>query len=69
MGTYSVDFGSGMDGSMSLDYANSDLAGTGISVSYNYYPKLDGTTNNEKGASGDAGGANSSMSQSMLVFR
>ncbi len=59
-GTYSVDFGSGMDGSMSLGYSNGDLAGTGISVSYNYYPKLDGTTNNEKGASGDAGGANSS---------
>lgn len=59
-GTYSVDFGSGMDGSMSLGYSNGDLAGTGISVSYNYYPKLDGTTNNEKGFSGDAGGANTS---------
>ena len=32
-GTYSTDFGSGMDGSMSLKYGNSDLMGTGISVS------------------------------------
>ncbi len=52
-GTYSVDFGSGMDGSMSLKYGNSDLMGTGISVSYSYYPKLDGKTNNEKAASAD----------------
>ena len=50
-GTYSVDVGSGMDGSMSLSYANGDLLGTGISVAYNYYPRLDGKTNNEKGAS------------------
>jgi len=53
-GTYSTDFGSGMDGSMSLSYGNGDIMGTGISVAYNYYPKLDGTTNNEKGASGTA---------------
>ena len=33
---------------------NSDIAGTGISVAYNYYPKLDGTTNNEKSASAAA---------------
>ena len=52
-GNYAAaDFGSGMDGSMSLSYANGDLGGTGISVAYNYYPKLDGTTNNEKGNSG-----------------
>jgi len=52
-GNYAAaDFGSGMDGSMSLSFANGDLGGTGISVAYNYYPKLDGTTNNEKGASG-----------------
>ena len=50
-GTYSTDFGSGMDGSMSLKYSNGDLVGTGISVSYSYYPKLDGKTNNEKSAS------------------
>ena len=50
-GTYSTDFGSGMDGSMSLKYSNGDLLGTGVSVSYSYYPKLDGTTNNEKSAS------------------
>ena len=59
-GTYSVDFGSGMDGSMSLTYGNSDLAGTGISVAYSYYPKLDATTNNEKAASADANSASSS---------
>ena len=59
-GTYSVDVGSGMDGSMSVSYANGDLFGTGISVAYNYYPKLDGTTNNEKGASEDANSAQSS---------
>jgi len=50
-GTYSTDFGSGMDGSMSLTYANGDVMGTGISIAYSYYPKLDGTTNNEKGSS------------------
>ena len=53
-GTYSTDFGSGMDGSMSLKYSNGDVMGTGISVSYSYYPKLDGTTNNEKVASAAA---------------
>ena len=47
-GTYSTDFGSGMDGSMSLKYSNGDVMGTGISLSYSYYPRLDGTTNNEK---------------------
>ena len=59
-GTYSVDVGSGMDGSMSLSYGNGDLLGTGISVAYNYYPRLDGTTNNEKGASAGANSATSS---------
>tara|TARA_B100001248_G_scaffold13940_1_gene9130 strand:- start:34 stop:1071 length:1038 start_codon:yes stop_codon:yes gene_type:complete len=59
-GTYSVDFGSGMDGSMSLTYGNSDLAGTGISVAYSYYPKLDGSTNNEKAASANNNAASSS---------
>ena len=65
-GTYSTDFGSGMDGSMSLKYGNSDLMGTGISVSYSYYPKLDGTTNNEKAASAAANSAKKSA-QSMNV--
>ena len=37
---------------MSLSYSNGDLLGTGISVAYNYYPQLDGITNNEKVASG-----------------
>jgi len=51
-GNYTTaDVGSGMDGSMSLSYGNSDIAGTGISVAYNYYPRLDGKTNNEKGVS------------------
>ena len=59
-GTYSVDFGSSMDGSMSLTYGNSDIAGTGISVAYSYYPKLDATTNKEKSASADANNAKSS---------
>ena len=53
-GSYSTDFGSGMDGSMSIAYSNSDILGTGISVKYSYYPRLDGTTNNEKAASGDS---------------
>jgi len=52
-GTYAADFGSGMDGSMSLSYGNSDILGTGISVAANYYPKLDGTTNNEKASTAD----------------
>jgi len=59
-GTYSTDFGSGMDGSMSLKYSNGDIMGTGISVAYSYYPRLDGTTNNEKAASGAAGAAKKS---------
>mgnify|MGYP006146098571 FL=1 len=53
-GTYAADFGSGMEGSMRLGYALGDILGTGVSVDYSYYPKLDGTTNNEKAASGDA---------------
>ena len=50
-GTYSTDLGSGMDGSMSLKYSNGDILGTGVSISYSYYPKLDGKTNNEKASS------------------
>ena len=65
-GTYSTDFGSGMDGSMSLKYGNSDVMGTGISVSYSYYPKLDGKTNNEKAASAANDSAKKSA-QSMNV--
>jgi len=53
-GTYTTDFGSGMEGSMSLGYAKSDIMGSGVSIDYTYYPKLDATTNNEKGASGGA---------------
>ncbi len=60
-GSYSAaDFGSGMDGSMSLGYSNGDLGGTGISIAYNYYPKRDGTTNNEKGHTGDTNAARTS---------
>jgi hypothetical protein len=65
-GTYSTDLGSGMDGSMSLKYSNGDLFGTGVSVSYSYYPKLDGTTNNEKSASASGNDAVKSA-QSMNV--
>ena len=65
-GTYTVDFGSGMEGSMGLGYALSDVMGTGISVNYTYYPKLDGTLNNEKGASTNANAATSSA-QSVAV--
>jgi len=56
-GTYTVDFGNNNPGSMNLSYANGDVAGTGISVAYNYYPELDGTTNNEKSASAAASSA------------
>ena len=45
------DVGAGMNGSMSLGYSNGDILGTGISVNYAYYPRLDGKTNNEKGSS------------------
>ena len=65
-GTYSVDVGSGMDGSMSVSYANGDLFGTGISLAYNYYPRLDGTTNNEKGASAVADAKTSSAQSANL---
>ena len=61
-GSYATDFGSGMDGSMSLGYANGDVMGTGISVNYTYYPRLDATTNNEKAASGDDEGTSKSRS-------
>ena len=56
-GSYTTDLGSGMDGSMSLAYSNGDIMGTGISVKYSYYPRLDGTTNNEKAASTTADSA------------
>jgi len=59
-GTYSNDVGSGMDGSMSVSYANGDILGTGVSLAYNYYPRLDGTTNNEKASSSGATSATSS---------
>lgn len=59
-GTYSSDVGAGMDGSMSLSYGNGDLFGTGVSVAYNYYPRLDAKTNNEKGASAANNSATSS---------
>jgi hypothetical protein len=59
-GTYATDFGSGMDGSMSVSYGNGDILGTGISVAYNYYPRLDGKTNNEKAASAVNNSATSS---------
>ena len=66
-GSYSAaDFGSGMDGSMSLSYGNGDLFGTGISVAYNYYPKLDATTTNEKGATADTN-ANTNSAESINV--
>ena len=59
-GSYTVDMGSGMDGSMSVGYNLADILGTGISVDYTYYPKLDGKTNNEKGSSADNDGGKSS---------
>ena len=65
-GSYSSDVGAGMDGSMSFSYGNGDLFGTGISVAYNYYPRLDGKTNNEKGTSADTN-ANTSSAQSYNV--
>jgi hypothetical protein len=66
-GTYATDFGGSNEGSMSIGYRNADLFGTGISVGYNYYPKLDGTTNNEKGASGGASDAKSAQSVSIAT--
>jgi hypothetical protein len=66
-GTYSVDFGSGMEGSMSLGYNMADIMGTGVSIDYTYYPKLDGTTNNEKGASGDVAGTVGQSAQSVNI--
>lgn len=65
-GSYTSDVGAGMDGSMSLSYANGDLFGTGVSVAYNYYPRLDGKTNAEKGTSED-NNANTSSAQSYNV--
>tara|TARA_B110001452_G_scaffold247946_1_gene234346 strand:- start:80 stop:1144 length:1065 start_codon:yes stop_codon:yes gene_type:complete len=59
-GTYTNDVGSGLEGSMSLGYSNADLFGTGVSVDATYYPKLDGTTNNEKAATGTTNNASKS---------
>jgi hypothetical protein len=59
-GSYGEDFGSGMEGSMSLGYKNGDLGGTGISIAYDYYPKLDGTTNAEKKSTADTNAARTS---------
>jgi hypothetical protein len=56
-GTYSTDFGSGLEGSMSLGYAYKNIMGTGVSYNGTYYPKLDGKTVNEKGVSGDTSGS------------
>ncbi len=65
-GTYSVDFGSGLEGSMGVGYALSDIMGTGISVDYTYYPRLDGKTNNEKSASADTS-SNTNSAQSVAI--
>jgi hypothetical protein len=65
-GSYGTDFGSGMDGSMSVSYQNLDLFGTGIGINYNYYPRLDATTNNEKAFSSTADN-NASSAQSVNV--
>jgi len=61
------DLGSGMDGSMSVGYRNADLLGTGISFGINYYPKLDGSTVNEKGSSGAGTDARSATSVSLAT--
>jgi hypothetical protein len=66
-GTYATDFGSDLEGSMSVGYRNADVLGTGISVAYNYYPKLDGVTNSEKSASGVGAPANSAQSLSIAT--
>jgi hypothetical protein len=50
------DFGAGMDGSMSVGYNMANILGGPVSLDYTYYPKLDGKTNNEKGASGSQAG-------------
>jgi hypothetical protein len=66
-GSYSEDFASGMDGSMSLKYGNADIMGSGIGINYSYYPNLDGTTNNEKAASGGGHGNDSAQSIAIKV--
>ena len=52
-GTY-VDYGAGMEGSMSVGYNLANVLGTGLAVDATYYPKLDGKLNNEKAASASA---------------
>jgi hypothetical protein len=67
-GTYAQDFGSGLEGSMGLGYAYADILGSGVSLDYTYYPKLDGTTNNEKSASGGGNStANSAQSANIKI--
>ena len=66
-GTTGSDFGSDMDGSMSVGYRNADVLGTGISFGLNYYPKLDGATVNEKGSSTGTTDATSATSVSLAT--
>jgi len=66
-GATGSDLGSGLDGSMSVGYRNANLLGTGISLAYNYYPKVDGTTVNEKGSSGSAVNAASAQTISIAT--
>ena len=61
------DLGSGMDGSMSVGYRNADVLGTGISFGLNYYPKLDGSTVNEKGSSTGTTDATSAYTVSLAT--
>ena len=51
-GTFGADIGS--NGSMGVFLSNGDILGTGISVAYAHYPKLDATTGGPKAATGDA---------------
>jgi len=66
-GTYSNDFGSGMEGSMNVGYSNANIMGSGVGLSYSYYPKLDGKTNNEKGSSTGAVDSKSAQSANLKI--
>jgi len=66
-GSYTTDLGSGMEGSMNVGYSNANIMGSGVGISYNYYPKLDGKTNNEKGSSVGTVDAKSAQSANLKI--
>ena len=56
-----------MEGSMNVGYSNANIMGSGVGLSYSYYPKLDGKTNNEKGSSTGTVDSKSAQSANLKI--